>query len=329
MGSSVGIQMPELYLRGSLCNVTMRNLTENQKEEIDGIVSEVKDDPLLQPCRVQFRNVLSYTIGIDYKDSEAADQEYQIAVWRAVVAAKYGWGKNPPAEKTLNDDIQRKKFIQTWVFNYMRQILQENKRPIKNITQREIKPSHEAAVVEITKTLGKLAKIQQQNDCSFIEVDLWLCPYKTINNIHQLIIKYINSGVDISLEDHGVKIKNHSNGYDLVEVKVPTKINMISANSNDDDDDNSIGEIADESNSYLFRDNEALNKMYGDLSITAKNVLILILDPPQDFIDKYGKKAAKRYIGEYLNLSNRELKDVYAELRMRYVMAIGTPEVED
>jgi hypothetical protein len=45
--ASVGRQMPKLFLRGSLCNVTMKNLTDKQVEEIDVIVRNVINDPSL------------------------------------------------------------------------------------------------------------------------------------------------------------------------------------------------------------------------------------------------------------------------------------------
>ena len=38
-------QMPELYLRGSLANVTMANLTANEKDHIDTIVGYVATHP--------------------------------------------------------------------------------------------------------------------------------------------------------------------------------------------------------------------------------------------------------------------------------------------
>jgi hypothetical protein len=75
MSSSVGMQMPGLYLRGSLKR-TMRDVSPEIKIEVEEIINLVSNDPQLQACKIQFKNALRNTIGGDYKsDQESADQE--------------------------------------------------------------------------------------------------------------------------------------------------------------------------------------------------------------------------------------------------------------
>ena len=83
-------QMSEVYLRGSLANVTMRNLTCDQRNRIDTILPEICDHPILAGHKHEFIFRLGRTIACDYRsDQSQAMVEYQIAIWRALVHLLY------------------------------------------------------------------------------------------------------------------------------------------------------------------------------------------------------------------------------------------------
>lgn len=83
-------QMPELYLRGSLANITMANLTETQKHHVDGILDLVADHPDMHPHKVKVMKKFGVTIAADYADDRlSAEQEYRIAIWRGIVNLFY------------------------------------------------------------------------------------------------------------------------------------------------------------------------------------------------------------------------------------------------
>lgn len=79
-------QMAELYLRGSLANVTMKNLTSDQVRFAEELTERVVSTPGMNKHRFKVKRIFAETISADYhNDSETADQEYRIAVWRGVV----------------------------------------------------------------------------------------------------------------------------------------------------------------------------------------------------------------------------------------------------
>jgi hypothetical protein len=79
-------QMSELYLRGSLANVTMKNLTEREIQFCQQLTERVANHECMKKHRYQVVRVLGETIGADYREDRfAAEQEYKIAIWRAVV----------------------------------------------------------------------------------------------------------------------------------------------------------------------------------------------------------------------------------------------------
>ena len=61
-------QLPELYLRGSLANETMANLTEAEKEKAAYITDFVANHDVLQKHKRRYMRDLSTTIGGDYRN---------------------------------------------------------------------------------------------------------------------------------------------------------------------------------------------------------------------------------------------------------------------
>ncbi len=79
-------QLPIVYLRGSIANVTMRGLTTEQRNEVERLTVEISNHPVLSGHRHMFMHQLGRTIGCDYaSDRTNARQDYDIAIWRAVV----------------------------------------------------------------------------------------------------------------------------------------------------------------------------------------------------------------------------------------------------
>lgn len=83
-------QLPQVYLRGSLANETMRYLSPDEKRTVDTLTREIAGSPVLANHRAEFITKLGQTIAGDYRDSRRdAEQEYYVAVWRAVVHLIY------------------------------------------------------------------------------------------------------------------------------------------------------------------------------------------------------------------------------------------------
>jgi hypothetical protein len=82
--------MPELLLRGSLANVTMANLSDDEQTHVAEVIDRVANHPEMARHRSRFMKELGDTIGADYNDDRAvAEEEYQIAIWRAAVSLLY------------------------------------------------------------------------------------------------------------------------------------------------------------------------------------------------------------------------------------------------
>ena len=83
-------QMPELYLRGSMANITMANMTPAERQHASDLVEYIATHENMQNHRMKLWREFGVTIGADYNDdSAAADEEYRIAIWRGVVDLYY------------------------------------------------------------------------------------------------------------------------------------------------------------------------------------------------------------------------------------------------
>jgi hypothetical protein len=391
MSSSVGMQMPGLYLRGSLKR-TMRDVDPEMKAEVEEIISMVYSDPQLQACKIQFKNALRNTIGGDYRsDQESADQEFLVAVWRAAVAAKCGWGKHPASQSTIDDKIQRKKFFQTWVFNYLRQMLLENKPAIQKIETYDNIPTYEHVKNEIIQSLDghqRIIKEYTYGECE-ISVNTNILPTSIIAKLNVLSEHYCDKNIDITINDDkilvlssfeilkkkliellnpkidydsvvkfsvsvdlnlvsteiiksmnellnkyftklGIKITNNSieiDNYDnaICQKKVikSSRVIIKSVHRNDNDEENCIPEIAD-MNPEEFKDPDTIKVFYESLSDDAKKIVDVIINQPDEYEETFKtKKPVQKYISEYLGFELNYTKQLYSEMRIKYVNLIG------
>lgn len=82
--------MAELYIRGGLANVTMKHLTPSEQLYCQEICEMVSDHDNMKKHKIQVMRMLGETIGGDYReDRTTAEQEYKIAIWKAVVNLLY------------------------------------------------------------------------------------------------------------------------------------------------------------------------------------------------------------------------------------------------
>jgi len=131
-------------------NVTSKGLTDEQLMKVNDLVEEIWEDPDLQGHKYSFCDALRNTIGGEYKDREKAEQEARIAIWKTCVSILYHDKKidHNEREKITIHGKQRSKYFKTWIMNYLRQILRENKIPAYKYNPVEVgSPSYVASQV--------------------------------------------------------------------------------------------------------------------------------------------------------------------------------------
>lgn len=83
-------QVPELYFRGSLANITMANLTKQEKEHLEKLMELVGNHPEMIRHKNKAISKFGVTIAQDYRDDRAiAEEEYNLAIWKGLVDLFY------------------------------------------------------------------------------------------------------------------------------------------------------------------------------------------------------------------------------------------------
>lgn len=344
-------QVAKLYLRGSLCNKILKDLTPDQREEIEQIVMMVMEDPLLRQCRAEFCNALARTIRNDYEVREAAEQDYMIAIMRGAVAAKFGYGKNPPSEEAISDPEQRKKWFQTWAFNYLRQILRENKLPRQSKSERYTVPADTAALhyvgetitnsisserdfrhKRILRNLYNQAELVELHDGHLIRFDHWLFPIELVHGLCELGEEYLSHGIGISQTRDGIKITCSRESLPSVTIVKKTEqlVRMVSfdgANSDQQEHQRDRLEAASivppapggHQMEQVVED-EVITKLRDRLPEDAKPVFDIYREEtrPEDYIQRFGESRPKvAHVATYLGKSPREIKRLLSIIKMQ------------
>lgn len=83
-------QLPKLFLRGSLATMTMANMTEQERQNVGDLVIQIANHKEMVKHKQEIIKQFGVTIGGDYADDRAAaENEYQIAIWRGVISLLY------------------------------------------------------------------------------------------------------------------------------------------------------------------------------------------------------------------------------------------------
>jgi len=291
-------QIAKLYLRGSAYSKGLKNMPQEQVEEINDIIEELLKEPSLQHVKYEFCGALSRTIRNEYSDFSVGLQDYRIAIMRTVVATKVD--PDLSLEKIMDDPIQRKKWFQTWIFNYLKQILNENKIPaINNNGNKDL------VVDEVSNILSR-----HQISHNIIESEIFLEDQLTDDMrecIDTEIKKYFNDKAEINFSFDRIKI-----GY----VKNVIGINEYSFNN---EDDNVRNHLESQAASYMSvrsfeeMDNEIIDKLKERMPDYAKPVLGIYLENerPNEYVVKYGEgRPCATHISRFLGISLKEVKRI-------------------
>lgn len=362
-------QLARLYLRGSLMNETAKLLSKSELTQVEALIKTAWEDPSLQSPKMEFSMALGRTIGNDYKDVEAGKQDAQIAFWKAALMVLFHeskqckkcrkhhvttrrkidncecggelvlkWGPKP---QIASDPIKRKKFFQTIMFNYLKQILRENKPASISETRIEEGPAPDVALKVITARIDKLKNvtysIEQMDDGHHImSIETGLLPVKTLKQIHDLREELEPHGVQISLEWDNISVRCALEIPPTVSCKIVDKMyaKFTSLDSGTDDDKSPgfryhcefrAAKPEPEDHSEY---SETIRTIRARLPDDAQRYFDLIINTPQDYIEKFGTdKIYKTYAAQYLGIKPEQVEECKKNIKTNCLAAnLGVEE---
>lgn len=346
-------QLAKLFIRGSLINVTAKNLTEEQKTNVVKLMNEAWNDKCLDNARHEFCNALDRTIGNEYKNREFAMNEIWITFWRTAVDILYHSPADKDSEayakwlarkkKIVSDPIVRKKYFQTCMFNYLRQILKENKIPTYR-HKYEISGTADHVAVEMIKfylnnVLSKPVAFEiienDENDHVVFSLDVSMVHVDLMKKIWQFRDE-VKDYVQIIITDNNITIIPREE-VKFISKKVSEKvrirsISLSSASEDDESKNNNFQQHCEykarkkrevELDSMLVKDSiRELERRLPEQN-RAKDVFGILVNPPQDFLDTFYPRRKKEvrpketHIAKYLGISKSEVTKAMKTIRQQ------------
>jgi hypothetical protein len=366
-------QLARLFLRGSLMNETAKFLNSDDMRQVEALMKEAWDDPALQGQKAEFCMALGRTIGNEYKDFEAGKQDALIAFWKAALLVLFHESKQcsgadcrahlittkmkmdncpkcggelilkwSPKPQIAQDPIKRKKFFQSVLFNYLRQIFRENKPAAVKEVKTEEGLAHDVAVKVISAAIDKIKGI----DCEVERVDgehfvirceTGLLPLKVIKQINDLKNDFDQYGIQISADWAQIGVISALEIPETISCqiisKVYAKFTSLDSGSDDETDssfrDHCEHRVLTKTNTQTpidqFEYNETVDTIRERLSDDARKLFDLIIDTPQDYIDRFGtNKLYRLHLAQYLGKEAKEIDEIRENIRVHcLVMGLG------
>lgn len=355
-------QLAKLFLRGGLMNETTKRLSKDQMLNVEALAKDVFNDPAIATQKMEFCMALHRTIGNEYKDVDVGKQDAMIALWKAALLVLYHESKQcknckkhlvttnqtisrcacggellikwTPKPQIATDPIKRKKFFQAVMFNYLKQILRENKPPTITEEYTEEGPAPDVAVGVIVSRLGK-AKIESEvedvdDNHQIIHVETGLIPLKTLKQIHEIREDLEEHGVQIHLDWRTISIVSALDVPPTISRKIVDKIfaKFTSWDGGGNEDESSHRydcefRVTKLSNKEVDFENETIDIIRSRLSDLAQRYFDLIVDTPEDYVNRFGTdKIYKSYVAQYLGIKPEQVEDLKKNIKLN-CMAMG------
>ena len=236
----------------------------------------------------------------------------------------------------VHDDRQMVKLVKNYGWEYIGQILKENKRTMIKTTI-DIKDNAERVALRLLESIfsnsKEALKFSVCNDTATIKTETGLMPKTIVEKVADLKREFLGYKVDISvIDDVGVVIK--PNGETPIIAKRITEIRLNKMKSFDDktnDEDKPIrytleSQLADKEKlishfETLFA-RDAIEALLDKLPDNAARFMAIMTSPPPDFFEQYGNNYREKDIAVYMGVNSAQIKRFKETIRLQ-MLALG------
>ena len=225
----------------------------------------------------------------------------------------------------------RKKIFQTWLFNYLKQIIRENVRPVvySKITFNE-RPDKLAlmGVTEILNTKNKISyTVEETSEQYIISADAEIVS-RIANDIIRVGKKYKKYGiyVDILLDRIFInKGSNDSVTVPMVSERFAKNISMNVVNKEDGETSKIEPDDEDKPMTEDIAGNDTINAIRNRLSHDGQRVFDIIVNPPEDYTSIYKDSTSRKHMASYLGMTKIQLDNAMEQIRAQCVAVDHVP----
>jgi hypothetical protein len=301
-----------------------------QRRQVEKTVAEVMADPALQPARRSFIRALAQTIGNEYKDPDYADEEVQIAVWRAAVSALY----HKPAPAVIQNQGQRKKFFQEWIFNSLKQILKENRIPQHRSVSTVCGPNLDLGAEIFCDFLRRkgvpiISVARATSRLAIIRAEITRLSLNDLQSLWRVEKLLRSGGLRVRYDEENLnEISIHTRRPTIVKFQIPTAshIKLVSFETQhkqeSSDDLRYVLEYKLASDNLdptqrAAEFNDVVSLIRSRLPADAREAMNIIINPPPDFIRLYGDDVRQHTLANFLGKSQKEMARIFGLIRLQ------------
>jgi len=246
-------------------------------------------------------------------------------------------GQGPCGQEVQGEYIKRKKFLQTFLFNYLKQILRENKPPSITEVQELVSPADDVLKHMVCNLMDNAKGIKLRYDTAqnemthIIYTELGLLPQKIILQIADLRDEFESLGVDIKLENNQIRITPIFDLKDQFYVKMisrsvvrKTFVKFVSFDGPDDETNNNFRDFCEyksqpEIEAYnitLVDELDRINVIRKRLPNNVQEVLDLIVRTPDAYYKAFKtERIHKNHVAQFLNRSQNDIDQAFMAIK--------------
>lgn len=231
------------------------------------------------------------------------------------------------------DNLQMRKLVKNYIWEFFGQILKENKRPITKVSKIMRDHAESVAMRLIMSALSDGKESVKFELCdNLIKTDTNLMSMSIVRHIAQLKHEFKQHNVDIQVnDDEGIRIKTIGATPIVSKKIVEAKLHQIQSLDQESDDNNTSvrdsieSKIADRSKIFDAESvvcNDSVCELLKSLPSRAIEYVNVIIDPPPQFTNEYGESTKRSDIARFLGISQNEAKKIIETIKLQ-MMALG------
>jgi hypothetical protein len=245
-------------------------------------------------------------------------------------------------EEILKDKEQRSKWFSVWVWNYFRQVLNEN--TIKTHNKQKVELSAPANIMAVYLIINELKKkgiryyFDESTEFKAGNLEVFVTPLSTdlvfTAYLVSLIKGYGVHGIEFEITDYSIKIKS-SEDSPIVSDEITTEMPVImvsytTSNRNNDGDDRNWGDAVEHNAMEIYNgdltryiEDESLIVVRENLpNINCQKVMDIYCQKGkiwQEFASQYGTKVpAKAHISKFLDVTTKKVEEYRVSIKKMY-----------
>jgi hypothetical protein len=233
------------------------------------------------------------------------------------------------------DGKQMRKLVKNYGWEFIGQILKENKRDMIK-TQTYIEDSAEIIAIKMVESLFRSSKesirFEVAPGATMVRTETGLLTISMVQKIADLKREFLIYNVDIQVVDgEGIKIKIMGDTPIISRKIIEVRFNQDKSFDDKIDEESTVRDTLESQIAHKeklvasfesMQSRDAMNELLCKLPDNAAKFMSILMSPPPDLFEKYGGSPRERDIAEYMGINPSQIKRFKETIRLQ-MLALG------